>query len=302
MVARCDRMHGVTVPLVLVAHGSRDDAAHACVEEIADAVRAALPGVDVRLGYVDVRGPKVADAVAGLDGAVVVPAFLASGYHVRTDLPAQLADCMAPPERFPVTPAIGPDLMLARAARARLAEAGWQYGDAVVLAAAGSSDAAALAEVRAAGRMLAAEVGRRVRVGFVATATPAGGRGRRRPARGRRAADHDRVVAARARDLPHPPGRGRSGRRGRPTGRPPGRRRHGRRPLPRRTHRLTRESVRPAGRVGTSESTSVRAEVRASRYKLARECDIRGRWAGGPERHIRYRGDEAGGLCRNPSR
>ena len=31
------------------------------------------------------------DAVAGLDGAVVVPAFLASGYHVRTDLPAQLA-------------------------------------------------------------------------------------------------------------------------------------------------------------------------------------------------------------------
>ena len=34
----------MTVPLVLVAHGSRDDAAHACVEEIADGVRAALPG------------------------------------------------------------------------------------------------------------------------------------------------------------------------------------------------------------------------------------------------------------------
>jgi sirohydrochlorin ferrochelatase len=165
-------MHGVTVPLVLVAHGSRDDAAHACVEEIVDAVRVALPGVDLRLGYVDVRGPKVADAVAGLDRAVVVPAFLASGYHVRTDLPAQLADCMASPERFPVTPAIGPDSGLARGARARLAEAGWQYGDAVVLAAAGSSDPAALAEVRAAGRMLAAEVGRKVRVGFVATATP----------------------------------------------------------------------------------------------------------------------------------
>ena len=151
----------MTAPLVLVAHGSRDDAAHACVEEIVDAVRTALPGVDVRLGYVDVRGPKVADAVAGLDGAVVVPAFLASGYHVRTDLPAQLADCMAAPERFLVTPAIGPDLLLARAARARLAEAGWQYGD-----------AAALAEVRATGRMLAAEVGRSVRIGFVATATP----------------------------------------------------------------------------------------------------------------------------------
>lgn len=165
-------MHGVTVPLVLVAHGSRDDAAHACVEEIVDAVRGALPGTDVRLGYVDVRGPKVADAVAGLDRAVVVPAFLASGYHVRSDLPAQLAECAAPPDRFPVTPAIGPDPLLARAAGARLVEAGWRYGDAVVLAAAGSSDPAALAEVRAAGRMLAAEVGRKVRVGFVATATP----------------------------------------------------------------------------------------------------------------------------------
>jgi sirohydrochlorin ferrochelatase len=165
-------MHAVTSPLVLVAHGSRDDTAHACVEEIVDAVRTALPGVEVRLGYVDVRGPKVADAVAGLDGAVIVPAFLASGYHVRADLPAQLADCGAPPDRFPVAPAIGPDPLLARAARARLAEAGWRHGDAVVLAAAGSSDPAALAEVRAAGRTLSAEVGRKARVGFVATATP----------------------------------------------------------------------------------------------------------------------------------
>jgi sirohydrochlorin ferrochelatase len=131
----------------------------------------------VRIGYVDVRGPTVTDAVAdlrgaGLDGAVVVPAFLAAGYHVRTDLPAQLAACGAAPARFPVTPAVGPDPLLARAARDRLAEAGWRYGDAVVLAAAGSSDAAALAEVRAAGRMLAAEVGRKVRVGFVATSEP----------------------------------------------------------------------------------------------------------------------------------
>jgi sirohydrochlorin ferrochelatase len=165
-------MDGVTAPLVLVAHGSRDEAAHACVGAVADAVRAALPGVPVHVGYVDVRSPTVADAVAGLDAAVVVPAFLAAGYHVRTDLPAQLAGSGAAPGRFPVTPAVGPDRLLARAARDRLAEAGWRYGDAVVLAAAGSSDAAALAEVRAAGRMLGAEVGRKVRVGFVATSAP----------------------------------------------------------------------------------------------------------------------------------
>ena len=52
-------MDGVTAPLVLVAHGSRDDKAHACVADIVDAVRTALPGVDVRLGYVDVRGDDV---------------------------------------------------------------------------------------------------------------------------------------------------------------------------------------------------------------------------------------------------
>ena len=169
-------MNGVNVPLLLVAHGSRDEAAHTCVGEIADAVRSALPGVPVRIGYVDVRAPTVADAVADLDGAgpdgaVVVPAFLAAGYHVRTDLPAQLAECGAT-DRFVVTPALGPDPLLARATAGRLAEAGWRYGDAVVLAAAGSSDPAALAEVRAAGRMLAAQVGRKVRVGFAATAVP----------------------------------------------------------------------------------------------------------------------------------
>ncbi len=169
-------MNGVNVPLLLVAHGSRDEAAHTCVGEIADAVRAALPGVPVRVAYVDVRAPTVADVVEDLDGAdregaVVVPAFLAAGYHVRTDLPAQLAESGAA-DRFVVTPALGPDPSIVRAAAGRLAEAGWRYGDAVVLAAAGSSDPAALAEVRAAGRMLAAQVGRKVRVGFVATAAP----------------------------------------------------------------------------------------------------------------------------------
>ena len=158
--------------LVLVAHGSRDEAAHACIGDVANAVRAALPGAAVRAGYVDVRAPTVADAVAGLDSAVVVPAFLASGYHVRIDLPAQLAAAGAAGQRFPVSPALGPDPLLVRAARARLVEAGWRHGDVVVLAAAGSSDAAALAEVRVAGRLLGAEVGRRVQIGYAATASP----------------------------------------------------------------------------------------------------------------------------------
>jgi len=161
----------VSAPLVLVAHGSRSDAADAVVQEIASSARARLD-VEVRVAYVDVRRPSVIDAVEGLAEAVVLPAFLASGYHVRTDLPAQLEMAGVSASRFVVTPALGPDPLLVRAALARLADAGHRIGDTVVLAAAGSSDAMALDEVRTAGRMLSEALGRPVRVGFAATATP----------------------------------------------------------------------------------------------------------------------------------
>lgn len=163
-------------PLLLVAHGSRSDAANAVVRSLASAVAERGPRVEVC--YVDVRGPTVVDAVRtvrdrGDDGAVVVPAFLAAGYHVRVDLPEQLAAAGADPARFPATPALGPDPLLASAALARLRAAGYRDGDAVVLAAAGSSDPSAVAEVRTAAGMLSALVGRRVRVGFAATGAPA---------------------------------------------------------------------------------------------------------------------------------
>jgi sirohydrochlorin ferrochelatase len=54
----------------------------------------------------------------------------------------------------------------------RLRAAGWRRGDAVVLAAAGSSDPRAVADVRTAARQLSGTVGSRVRVGFLATGAP----------------------------------------------------------------------------------------------------------------------------------
>lgn len=164
------------LPLLLVAHGSRSDAADAVVRSLASAV--AAHGPQVEICYVDVRGPTVADAVRSLrdrghEGAVIVPAFLAAGYHVRTDLPAQLAEAGADPLRFRTTPAMGPDPLLASAALDRLRVAGYRDGDAVVLAATGSSDPYAVDQVRQAGVMLSSLVGRRVRVGFAATGTPA---------------------------------------------------------------------------------------------------------------------------------
>ncbi|ODT97954.1 MAG: cobalamin biosynthesis protein CbiX [Pseudonocardia sp. SCN 72-86] len=153
-------------PLLLVAHGSRSgDVARPLARAVAE-----RSGLDVRLAHADVRAPTIAAVAADLPHAVVVPAFLAAGHHVRRDLPAQLAACGA--AHFPVTPAIGPDPLLAAAALDRLREAGWRHGDSVVLAAAGSADAVAVGQVRQAARMLQVATGRRVRVGFAVSAAP----------------------------------------------------------------------------------------------------------------------------------
>jgi sirohydrochlorin ferrochelatase len=98
---------------------------------------------------------------------VVVPAFLAAGYHVRVDIPAQIRRSGRPAV---VTGPLGTAAV--PAAYARLLESGWRRGDPVVLAAAGSSDPAALAEVGAAAERLARLVGGPVRVGYAATAAP----------------------------------------------------------------------------------------------------------------------------------
>ncbi|MFT7840820.1 sirohydrochlorin chelatase [Saccharothrix sp. BKS2] len=154
--------------LVLVAHGTRDPAGAEVVEEIAAGVRARLGGVPVRVAYADVRRPDVTTVLAATPGpAVVVPAFLAAGYHVRVDIPAQVAASGHPAAT--ITDHLGPALL--PALLSRLAEAGHRPGDPVVLAAAGSSDPRALADVRATATALSHHVGP-VAIGYAATATP----------------------------------------------------------------------------------------------------------------------------------
>ncbi|MGH3920775.1 MAG: sirohydrochlorin chelatase [Pseudonocardiaceae bacterium] len=164
--------HGCTAHTVVVAaHGTRDPAGVVVARQLVDAVRVWLPGRSVLLAFVDVLGPTVREVVAGAPGPVtVLPAFLTSGYHVRTDVPREVA---ATGRRdVTITAALGPHPMLVRAMEDRLRAAGWRRGDAVVLAAAGSSDPHAVADVRAAAGQLSGEVGARVRVGFVATGSP----------------------------------------------------------------------------------------------------------------------------------
>jgi sirohydrochlorin ferrochelatase len=120
--------------------------------------------VDVRVAYADVHQPDVTAVLRECDGpAIVVPAFLAAGYHVRVDIPAQVRAAGTPAL---ITPHLGVDLV--PVAVRRLMEAGWTGQEPIVLAASGSSDPEARAEVRAAARRLGAD-----RVGFVATSEPA---------------------------------------------------------------------------------------------------------------------------------
>ncbi|MGV0836979.1 sirohydrochlorin chelatase [Mycolicibacterium thermoresistibile] len=154
----------MTSELVLVAHGTRNPHGLDTIGEIASAVAARVGAV--RTAFVDVLGPNPREVLAEITGpAVVVPAFLASGYHVNTDLPARIDEsghgCVT------ATRALGPDPVLAAVMRTRLVEAGWSPGDAVVLAAAGSTEAMARRDLVRAADLLAALVGE-VHLGFIA--------------------------------------------------------------------------------------------------------------------------------------
>jgi len=151
-----------SAPLVLVAHGSSDARFGDVVEAVADRLRAVRPELEVRIGYLEHGPPHVADVASE---GVLVPLLLASGYHVRVDLPAQ-----APGGR--VARAVGPDERLALALADRLREAAYDGTTPVVLAAAGSSDAEALDDVRVAARQLAVVLGVEVTAAFVSAGAP----------------------------------------------------------------------------------------------------------------------------------
>ncbi|TDQ44185.1 sirohydrochlorin chelatase [Actinorugispora endophytica] len=156
--------------LILAVHGTRDPRGTETARHLADRV-AERTDAPVRLAFADVRAPDVAAVAATVEGPiVVVPAFLAGGYHVRVDIPGQLA--RAGRSDAHVTDALGADPRLVVAAAARLAEAGRRPGDAVVLAAAGSSDPSALAEVATAAERLSRLVETPVHVAYAATAAP----------------------------------------------------------------------------------------------------------------------------------
>lgn len=178
--------------LLATSHGTSDPAGQRAVVSLVAAVAAAAPQLTVVGGYVDVQTPDVPTCLTGIaarpaDGAgstgaaippagdpaarpvVIVPLLLSAGYHVRVDLAEAAAEAGQPVR---VTGALGPDLRLARVLADRLHEIDLQPGDRVVLAAAGSTDANAVADCHTVGGQLAAVLDRAVTVGFISAAEP----------------------------------------------------------------------------------------------------------------------------------
>ena len=132
------------------------------------------PGLDVRVSFLDHAGPRPAPVLKafcalGHRSAVVVPLLLTSAYHSRVDMPAVLAAARAEGLRLDVslTDVLGPvdgmvHPLLLSALRRRLSPV--PSYDGLVLAAAGTRDAAARSTVD----LVATELGRSLGVPCVA--------------------------------------------------------------------------------------------------------------------------------------
>lgn len=158
--------------LLLVAHGTRSSAGRRELCRLLLETRKLLPGVDCRLAWVDVQAPAPDRVLADGVPTVVVPAFLARGYHVSEDVGGA---CREAPGPVALSDHLGTEPEVVRALVQRLAEAGGvgAFGaDAVVLGAAGSRDADSRAETGALAERLAGALRVPVVPAFASAAEP----------------------------------------------------------------------------------------------------------------------------------
>lgn len=86
----------MTLPLLLVGHGTREPVGVAEFGEFVQRVRALAPQIDVAGGFIELADPPITDAVAELSARghrdlVVVPLVLVAAGHSKGDVPAALA-------------------------------------------------------------------------------------------------------------------------------------------------------------------------------------------------------------------
>jgi sirohydrochlorin ferrochelatase len=145
----------MTAPaLVALAHGSRDPRSAQTIKALVDEVRAMRPDLRIEPAFLDLAKPSFGTVVdklvrAGYDEIVVVPLLLTEAHHAKVDVPEVIAEATTRHEGLKIraTRVLGLETVflevLDRRLRAALKDARVRELDALVLAAAGSSDALA---------------------------------------------------------------------------------------------------------------------------------------------------------------
>lgn len=176
----------MTAPALLaLAHGSRDPRSAATINALRDQVRAMRPDLRVDAAFLELSRPGHVEAfdrlaADGVEEVVVVPLLLTEAYHAKVDVPAAVGAATARTGMsIQTTPVLGNrrgflevlDVRL----RAALSDARVRELDALVLAAAGSSDPVANAGVQRVARAWGAQHRLPVLTAFASTLPPTTG-------------------------------------------------------------------------------------------------------------------------------
>ncbi|MGN6575607.1 MAG: sirohydrochlorin chelatase [Nocardioides sp.] len=177
----------MTAPaLVALAHGSRDPRSAATIKALVGEVRAMRPDLRIEPAFLDLSKPSFQTTVdklvrAGYDEIVVVPLLLTEAFHAKVDVPEAIAAATARHENLKIrgTRVLGLEPVflevLDRQLRAALKEARVRELDALVLAAAGSSDALANQAVARLARLWGSKHKLPTVAAFASAAPPATG-------------------------------------------------------------------------------------------------------------------------------
>jgi sirohydrochlorin ferrochelatase len=145
----------MTAPaLVALAHGSRNPRSAETVQTLVAEVRSMRPDLRIEPAFLELSKPSFGTVVdrlvrAGYDEIVVVPLLLTTAYHARVDVPSAIAEATAKHPHLTISASnivgLEPVFLevLDRRMRAALKQARVRELDALVLAAAGSSDSLA---------------------------------------------------------------------------------------------------------------------------------------------------------------
>lgn len=137
--------------LIALAHGSRDPRSAATVTALVDEVRAMRPDLRIEKAFLELSRPNFQTVVdrlvkAGHDEIVVVPLLLTEAYHAKVDVPRAIGEATQRHDglKIQATKVLGLEArfleILDLRLREALKDARVRELDALVLAAAGSSD------------------------------------------------------------------------------------------------------------------------------------------------------------------